>query len=155
MVDEPVVIPFFEILGWVLPFVFIAVVLLAAFHVGRRMGEHNKVTAEYRRWEKPGIGDTLELEAVKLMQVAKICPFCLTDLLQGPGGQMSRNFYCKDPACNSRFNIVDLPPEHPQWRPWGQYLGPLPDDVLIDLRLRQAHKIVTEGINDAPQSPHQ
>jgi len=146
-------IPFGSLLYWLLPFVLVLIVFVAAFRFGVISGQETLHGADYKRWPKPVIGDGLHEEAVKLMQVAHICPFCLADLLAGPGSRMSRNFYCTDPRCNSRFNILDLPPEHPQWKPWGQYLGPLPDDVLIDLRLRQMEAAVRETINDDEKKP--
>lgn len=107
-----------------------------------------KETAPVLFWVKPEPGDDLPADAIKFMQVTKECPFCHSPLLNGPRGGSTQNFSCSNYVCNSRFNIMPLPPDHPNSFPFGQYMGANPEDVLIEIRERQVAKAALTDIDD-------
>jgi hypothetical protein len=91
--------------------------------------DFEKATAPVKLWRKPLPGADLEFEAVKFIDATWRCPFCHHVLEPSTGAHgMVQNYYCTNAACNSRFLILPMPPAGQMEV---QYVGPLPDDVLI------------------------
>lgn len=128
--------------------VVVALACVAAYatmHMFSKAAERQeKETTPIQFWPKPEPGDDLPAEAIKFMQITKLCPFCHTDLLAGPRGGSTQNFFCSNIVCNSRFNIMPLPPEHPNSFPFGQFMGACTEDQLAEIQLQRAGRIIAD-----------
>lgn len=113
---------------------------------------HKTESTEFRKWPKPSTPEDLDEEVAKFIQITGLCPYCHSSLMEGPRGGMMQNLHCSAmDTCNSRFNVAT------EWRegyplpPIGQYLGPLPDEVRVAMRVKQLKDITLEGIANAPK----
>lgn len=95
-----------------------------------------KVYGTPPKWERPEGGFiSLEEAQVRFMWEHSKCPYCHSSIYQGPQGGLSRNYFCGNPDCNSRFNITEpgmvafggatsgIPA-------WGEFTGEAPADFL-------------------------
>lgn len=88
-----------------------------------------QTAAREQTWARPAGEEFADLpeDAVAFMQAESKCPYCKSELYNGPRGGMAINLFCGNPDCNSRFNIAD-PSMAPI--PWGQFTGTCPDDFI-------------------------
>ncbi len=113
----------------------------------KAVDRNKRDTALLKFWAKPEPGDDLPANAIKFMQITKSCPFCHTELLAGPRGGVTQNFFCSNVVCNSRFNIMPLPPDHPHSFPFGQFMGPCTEDQLAEIQVLRTSRIIADDAN--------
>lgn len=127
---------------WLLGWFVLAVLLLVAFCSGRWQPLHDEDSAPIRKWPKPLPGESMPEDAVKFAQLTGQCPFCHADLQPGPRGGVMQNMFCL--GCNSRTNIATLVREGWTLPPIGQYLGPVPEELRLELFKNQVQKFLDE-----------
>lgn len=96
------------------------------------------------RWTRPTDGGFVHLpdDMIRFMQEKMRCPYCKSELYEGPSGGASVNMFCGNPDCNSRFN-VGLPPI-----PFGEFTGPCPESFLNQRRTEIAAEKTAKILGD-------